>query len=475
MEAPDLEGSMISYNAFVTGLHRVLSSDADLNAHPLEQILQGISTVDQLEKIPEGTVVLVRCDLDVPLEDSKVADSSRIEATLATLQYGIQHGWKMVLLGHLGRDPKGSVMPVCKAMSIALEHPIEFVSKWLDVDNMRLLDQAVSAVKASAPGSIFMFENTRQYDIETALWSATDANFDGVAQNMYTLAKDFRERLSDIEVNEALAASNADFSSCVLPLAMSQTALGFYVSTEMKDHIAGARRANFVVVSGAKLTKLSDLEAILERNCVRWIISGGAFAMALKKAQAQIEGGDFFLGRVERDPKAKGFVSSKDLDLAKRIVTRCREKEIELTLPIDFVLDTGEVAEQIPPERAQFDIGPKTRDLLSRQLVDYVSLSKKSSVPFTMFFNGAFGKFEDSKFADGTKDFVSRLRGLTQSGIKTYVGGGEGRMALARFGSVSDVTHAFTAGVTILKSLSDNHVHFLKAMYLNNSESENHQ
>ena len=89
-----------------------------------------------------------------------------------------------------------------------------------------------------------------------------------------------RQEFGGIEINEAIAASNFDFSSSVLPLVMNQTALGFYISAELKEHITKARRANLIVISGAKTDKLDDLEDILERNTVRWIIAAGSLAMA---------------------------------------------------------------------------------------------------------------------------------------------------------------------------------------------------
>jgi phosphoglycerate kinase len=145
---------------------------------------------------------------------------------------------------------------------------------------------------------------------------------------------------------------------------------------------------------------------------------------------------------------------------------------VELVLPVDFVLDNGEIAKEIPHDRVQFDVGPETRELFLKKVSEYIYKSKQSSEPFTMFYNGVFGKFEDSRYEVGTREFISHLRTMTQAGISTYVGGGEGRLALLKYGSISDVTHAFTAGGTILKSLSDRHIPFLKAMYLQNKATK---
>ena len=132
-----------------------------------------------------------------------------------------------------------------------------------------------------------MLENTRKYDVERMLWKAKKEDFDGICERMYYLAMDFRKHFCQIEINEAIAASNFDFSSSVLPLVMSKTALGFYISEEMKEHIIGARKASILVFSGLKINKLDDLEAVLNSRPLRLIIAAGSLAMALKKAQAQ--------------------------------------------------------------------------------------------------------------------------------------------------------------------------------------------
>ena len=135
----------------------------------------------------------------------------------------------------------------------------------------------------------------------------------------------------------------------------------------------------------------------------------------------------------------------------------------------DIISLNEKIAAEIPPGYAQFDVGPETRELIAKKIGAYISESKKSADKFTMFYNGVFGKFEDPCYEAGTRGFIALLKEMTQAGISCYVGGGEGRLALIKYGSLADVTHAFTAGGTILKSLSNRHIAFLKAMYLQNS------
>lgn len=455
---------------FYQGLHRIFSQEKKLDATPLEELLDAIPTVDQLRDVPAGTVVLVRMDLDVPIKDGEVADLSRIKAGVQTLKYCKKKGWTTIIFGHIGRDKNLSLKPACDACSKEIGQGIELIPDWLDEERMKLLDSFISKLKAAEPGALFMLENTRKYDIERALWKATEADFEGISDNMFSVAEDFRERVSTIEINEAIAASNFDFSSSALPLMMTKTAMGFNLSDEMKNHIVAARQANLVVMSGLKINKLDDLENILARKTVKWIIAAGSLAMALKKAQAQLAGKDFCIGRAETDREEKFYIPSERIEQSSRILKQCVKNGIKVLLPVDFVLDNGEISEEIHPGRVQFDVGPKTRELFSKKITDYISESKKAGENYTMFYNGVFGKFEDPRYETGTREFIALLKHMTRAGISTYVGGGEGRLALLKYGSLSDVVHAFTAGGTILKSLSNKHIAYLKAMYLQNTQ-----
>lgn len=459
---------MISFDRFHQQLHQVLSQDSELDAIPLEALLDSIPTVAQLQGAPEGSSVLIRADLDVPIRDAKVVDLARIESSSPTITYCIEQGWAVVIFGHIGRDKNASLAPVCEAVSKEIGQSIEFIPDWLDEGRMKLLDDVVAKVATAQPGTAFMFENTRKYDIERALWEASADRFPEISQKMYSLAVDFRNRLTEVEINEAIAASNLDFSSSVLPLVMSKTALGFYLSHEMREHIRGARRANMVVFSGLKIGKLDDLEGVLERGNLITIIAAGSLAMALKKAMAQLGGKDFDLGKAERNKKERSYISPDRIEQGKRIIKRCLADNVDLVLPIDFVLDNDEISEEIPPDRMQLDVGPKTRALFAEKVFEYIDKSRRASQQFAMFYNGVFGKFEDPRYETGTRDFIHLLRAMTEAGIETYVGGGEGRLALLKYGRISDVTHAFTAGGTILKSLSNRHIPYLKAMYLQN-------
>jgi phosphoglycerate kinase len=452
---------MITEKEFAHSLNRIYSQEPELNSLPLEDILAPIPRIDQLQ-LPAGTRVMIRCDLDVPLKDGAVADPSRLEAIAHSVTYAVGQRWTPILFGHLGREPQNSLKPVASALGDLLGVDIDFVPDWIREDGAGLSDSFRDNVAKYAAGQVVMLENTRKYDVERTMWKLSPDEFDSAAGNLYELAADIYERVSTVFVNEALAASNFDFSSAVLPLVMDKVAYGFYLHREMTEHIKGARESQLVVFSGLKIDKLNDLEKIIERGKLKMIISAGSLAMALKKAQAQLAGGDFSLGLAEEDSGAKFYLEPSRIEQAKVMLKNCQRQDIEVVLPLDFILNDGAVSDNIPSGKSQMDIGLKSRKLFSEKLASFGS----SVVSPTLFYNGVFGKFEEERFAGGAKDFIAQLKKATESGVRTYVGGGEGRMALLRYGSLADVTHCFTAGGTILKSLGNKHIAYVKASFL---------
>ena len=450
-------------------LHLVSAGNSRLNSLSLDDLLQEIPRVDELSDLPPGATILMRMDLDVPIRDGAAADMSRIQAGAATVEYCRDRGWKTVMFGHVGRDKANSAAPVCQAVSDYLGCPVHLMEDWLDEGNGRLTSHFVEQIQQAEPGSMFMLQNTRKYGIEQALWSTNDDTFPVISERMYSICSDLKARLADVEVNEAIAASNIDFSSSVVPLVMSKTAMGFHITQEMKTHIRDCRQANFVVFSGLKINKLDDLEGIVDQGRLVLIIAAGSLAMALRKARDRREGRDFFIGLAETDKSQKAFIDGRRVEQAMAIAQKCQERGVELVLPVDFVLDNGEISNTIPEGHAQMDVGPKSRDLFARKVRAYIEASRTASEPQVMFYNGVFGKFEDQRFEAGTKSFIPLLKEMTHAGVRTYVGGGEGRAALLRYGCLDDVTHAFTCGGTVLKSLTNKHIAYLKAMYLQNT------
>lgn len=460
-------------SCFTKKLVHVAAKDTPINTLPLEAVLAVIPRIDQLTAVPEGHVVLIRSDLDTPIINNEVEDLSRLESIIKTVEFSLSRNWTIILFGHIGRDKNNTLKPVCDALITLLKKEIQFIDDWIDERSYCLKQEAVNRIRSARPRSIFMLENTRKYQIECALWKTDTGTFSDLCERMFKLSKDIVTRLTDVEINESIAASNLDYSSCALPLLMKNTGMGFFIDSEMKTHIRKVREANLVVFSGLKIDKLDDLRGIIERDHLRTVISAGSLAMALKKAAAQLMGKDFCIGLAENDKTKKYFIDNKRIEQAKQIIKKCHEKSIELILPIDFILDNGLVSKEIPPDRAQMDIGPETIRSFKTVLQNYIKKSRSSSQQYVFFYNGVFGKFEDPRYENGTKEFISILKELTHSGIATYVGGGEGRLALLKYGALDDVTHSFTSGGTVLKSLTNNHIGYLKSLYLQNYADPN--
>jgi len=451
---PQLKG-----HAFATALERALGRGT--SKETLEAKLARISPLEALADLPAGTPVWIRADLDVEDRDGVIGDDPRLAGLHDTLAFGRKHGWRMLLLGHRGRKPEQSLEFVHQKLRSLEPKAGPFVKAWFDDRTGTLSGTAVAAAKALAPGEFLVFENVRQYPFEMRLWKAAPAELPAIAADFERLAGAFRA-LSTVYVNDAVAASNKDFSSAALPLAMDRTALGAFTRAELADHVVRAREAGLVSFSGLKLDKLGDLHGIVKRGRVEMIVAGGSLAMALRKAEGRMRGVEVSIGGAEDPARAaeKPYVPAESLEKARALLEDAARNRVKVVLPVDFVLDDGTISTDIPKARLQCDIGPKTRALFEAEALAWAKATRRK----VAFHNGVLGKFEDRTFAGGTEAMVATLKRLQAAGVSVYVGGGEGRAALERHGKLADVSHAFTAGGTILKCLADQPLPFIEAL-----------
>lgn len=427
----------------------------------LETKLARIPPLEALADLPHGTAVWIRADLDVEDRDGVIGTDPRLAGLHETLEFGRARGWRMLLLGHRGRKPEQTLEYVHQKLSTLEPKAGPFVRDWFDERESTLTGTALAAAKGVPPGGFVVFENLRKHGFEMKLWKAKLDEVEALAPGLERLARAFRAA-STVYVNDAIAASNKDFSSAILPLVMDRTALGTFTRRELCDHVVRAREAGLVSFSGLKLDKLADLHGIVSRGRVEMIIAGGSLAMALRKAEAEMRGASASIGGAE-DPKRsaeKTFVPRESIDRARRLLEEAKAKGVKVVLPTDFVLDDGTVSADIPAARLQCDIGPATRARFEAEALAWAKGTRRR----VAFHNGVLGKFEEKAFAGGTEAMVGTLKRLQGAGISVYVGGGEGRGSLERYGKLSDVTHAFTAGGTILKCLADQALPFVEAL-----------
>lgn len=435
----------------------------------LGEYLNAIPRLQSLADVPRGTAVLVRGDVDAK-PGAKIGEGDqRLRSMADTLRFGIDRGWKQVVFGHIGRKPEGSLAKVAARLGELIGRKAPLVSDWLDGSEIAIKPAAVNAVQSAQPGDVLVLDNTRRYEIERVLWDAKPDDLLALAPKLAKLANEFATKVATIYVNEALSAGSLDSSSTIVPAAMDRVALGLYVAGEFDGPMQRCLEAQLVVFSGLKIDKLDDLEAMIARGTIRWVITAGSLAMALKKAAAELDGKQFGLGVAEDPAHADKpfFIPRERIEQAKRMIADGRKKGIEFVLPVDFILQDGRAAETIGPGDQQFDVGPKTNDYFAEKVGQFIVSAKESASPHSQlvaFHNGVFGMFEDPRFEAGTKAFIGQLKRMKDAGIEVYVGGGEGGAALEKYGQPDYVTHCFTAGGTVLNALGSNPVPYLLAL-----------
>ena len=427
----------------------------------LVDYVRAIPGLAVLEEVPDGTTVLVRGDLDCK-PGEKIGDGDiRLRSMVDTLQFGQSRGWKQVVFGHIGRKPEGSLARVARRLAEILKCDVPLVSDWLDENSLSIRPDAVQQVAAARPGTVVMLENTRKYEIERVLWKAKRDDLSGLAPKLARLANEFAEKLGTVYVFEAFSAGSLDACSVAVPAAMERVALGTYVSAEFTGPVMRCLDTQLVIFSGLKSDKLDDLEAMISRGKIIRVIAAGSLSMALCKAAAELDGKDFAMG-VAGDPAHKDqpyYIAAQRVEQAKRMIAEGRKKGIKFWLPVDWVIQDGNVVEQLKPTDQQFDVGPQTNELFESTIGEFLELDGAVA-----FYNGVFGKFEDPQFEEGTKRFIPQLKRMTENGVEVYVGGGEGGAAVEKYGDPTWVSHIFTAGGTVLNALGVEPVPYLVAL-----------
>lgn len=367
-----------------------------------------------------GKRVLVRLDLNVPLEAGTVADDTRIRAALPTIRYLLEHDAALILMSHLGR-PGGEVRdelkmdPVAEVLSARLGRPV------------KKLDQTVgpeveAAVRQMAAGDVVLLENTRFNPGE----KANDPEF---ARQLAVLA--------DVFVNDAFGTAHRAHASTVGVAAFLPTVAGFLMERELQmlgNALNNPREPFAAVLGGAKISdKIGVLKALLSK--AEYVLIGGGMANTFLAAQ----GIDVQESLIEEE--ALG-VAKEILDREARRRRKREEKEPQLFLPIDVVvadrLAPDAEAQVVPVDRVPegwriMDIGPETCQRFRAPL-------RRSK---TIFWNGPVGVFEFDRFARGTRTIAEILAGLP---AVTVVGGGDSAAAVAEMGLTGKMTHVSTGG-----------------------------
>ena len=384
--------------------------------------MENFRTLDHVDV--KGKRVLVRVDLNVPVENGVVTDATRIERAAHAITEIADAGGKVILLSHFGRpkgkrDPKYSLKVVAAEVSHVIKRPVKFVDDCVG----EVAEKAVAAMK---PGEIVCLENTRFYPGE----EKNDPDF------VKQLAK-----LGDLWVNDAFSTAHRAHASTeglghVLPAYAGATMLEELVALEKA--LEKPERPVAAIVGGAKIsTKLDLLSNLLQK--VDALIIGGAMANTFLLA----------LGK----PVGKSLVEQDLVQTARDIMDKAKAEKREIVLPVDVVVAKEFKAnapsraidvDKVGPEEMILDIGPRSIE----QAISVLARMK------TLVWNGPFGAFEMEPFDNGTVEVAEAAAELTKAGkLVTVAGGGDTVAALNVAGAADRFTYVSTAGGAFLEWL----------------------
>lgn len=368
--------------------------------------------------------VLVRCDFNVPLDKSgNITDDIRITSSLPTINYLLDNGASLILMSHLGRpdgepNPKYSLEVVAKRLSELLNKNVIFENCDTVVDD-KVKDDASKLM----PGDVMLLQNTRYKKEETK-------NGDELAKNLATLG--------DIFVNDAFGTAHRAHSSNAGVCKYLPSAVGFLVEKEievMGNALENPKRPLTAILGGAKVSdKIAVIENLL--NIADNIIIGGGMMYTFLKAQGYNVGASL----LEEDK----------IDLAKELLGKAKEKNVNLYLPADTVVakefknDTEFYTvdiDKIPDGFMGLDIGEKTIECFSNVI-------KNSK---TIIWNGPLGVFEMDNFAKGTNSIARKIAENKEA--VSIIGGGDSAAAVEKIGLVDEITHISTGGGASLEFL----------------------
>lgn len=371
----------------------------------------------------QGKKALIRVDFNVPLNAQlQVTDETRINAAIPTIQKILSDGGSVILMSHLGRPKTG---PEDK---FSLRHIVPNLSSKLGVDVKFAEDcvgeRAESAAEGLQNGEVLLLENVRFYKEETA----------GDEEFAKRLAK-----LGDIYVNDAFGtAHRAHASTTIVAKSFSEKCCGFVMHQELENAqkvLEKSERPFTAIMGGAKISdKILIIEKLLDK--VDHLIIGGGMSYTFFKAL----GGQIGNSLVEEDK----------LPLAKELITKAKEKRVDLQLPKDSIIaddfnNAANVAtadnHSIPAGWMGLDIGPESREVFS-------SIISKSK---TVLWNGPMGVFEMSNFAEGTNEIAKAVVKATEDGGFSLIGGGDSAAAVNNLGYGEQVSYVSTGGGALLE------------------------
>ncbi|HSA49666.1 MAG TPA: phosphoglycerate kinase [Yinghuangia sp.] len=362
-----------------------------------------MKTIDDLDVA--GRRVLVRADLNVPLDGTTITDDGRIRASLPTLRALAERGARVVVTAHLGR-PKGepnpaySLAPVAARLGELLGRPVEFATDTVG-------ESARATVASLGDGDVALLENVR--------FNAAETSKDDAARGAFA---DELASLADLYVGDGFGAVHRKHASVYDVAQRLPHAAGRLIAAELdvlRRLTENVDRPYAVVLGGSKVSdKLGVIDNLLDK--ADRILIGGGMVYTFLAAQGHEVGTSL----LEKD----------QLDTVRAYLRRAEESGVEFVLPVDVVAAVAFAADAehdvvsadaIPADRMGLDIGPESGKLFAAKLTD----------ARTVFWNGPMGVFEMEPYAGGTRAVAHALQ---DSDAFTVVGGGDSAAAVRTLG-----------------------------------------